>query len=45
MTLLYIHLVPLALCQEIGLLYFGRPVGNADARIPRVVEFERALVA
>jgi hypothetical protein len=45
MTLLYIHRAPSTLCQVIGLLYFGRPVGNVEARMPRVIEFERALVA
>jgi len=38
MTLLYIHRAPSA-------LYFGRPTGNAEAQMPRVVEFERVLVA
>ncbi|MEO7035277.1 MAG: tyrosine-type recombinase/integrase [Polyangiaceae bacterium] len=31
MTLRYMHLAPSALCEAIGLLNFGQPVGNAEA--------------
>jgi site-specific recombinase XerD len=31
MTLRYMHLAPSALCEAIGLLNFGQPMGSAEA--------------
>jgi hypothetical protein len=31
MTLRHMHLAPSALCEAIGLLNLGQPVGNAEA--------------
>ena len=44
MILSYIYRAPDALGPVIA-LYFGRPLGNVESRMLRVVEIERALVA
>jgi integrase len=32
-TLRYVHLAPSALCEAIGLLNFGQPVGSAESAV------------
>jgi hypothetical protein len=45
MTLWDMHRAPSTLCDAIGLFDLPRAVVNAEARMPRVVECERAPVA
>jgi hypothetical protein len=37
MILRDMHRAPSALCQAVGLLKIGHPVGNAEARMRRIV--------